>query len=151
MKILLRTMVEGSVSEVFACFDQDLLLALTPPGMRVEILKNAQPPLPGTGISLNVTMLGILKQHWENDFTAYEVAQDASFFVDEGRVMPWPIKQWRHKHLVRKHAHQAQIVDDVEFGCGNFLLDALIYPFVWLQFAYRQPVYRRFFKRKFGK
>ncbi|MBD0260611.1 MAG: hypothetical protein ICV83_33250, partial [Cytophagales bacterium] len=54
---------------------------------------------------------------------------------------------WRHRHEIRQHGTGSLIVDDVSFRSPNRLLDWLLYPVMYLQFAYRKPVYRRLFGR----
>ena len=148
MKFNLVTQVAGNHREVFRRFDKELLLKLTPPGMKAELKRYDEPTAVGSVVELNVTMLGLIKQEWENDITDYEENDAECYFVDEGRKLPWPLKSWRHKHLIRKAKTDAgmecvEIVDDIEYTAGGWT--PFIHPVVWLQFAYRKPLYRKFF------
>lgn len=148
MKFKLVTKVGGKYREVFQQFDKELLLKLTPPGMQAELKRYDEPTAVGSVVELKVTIFGLIKQEWENDITAYEENDRECYFVDEGRVLPWPLKSWRHKHLVRKAVGEdgsecVEIVDDIAYSAGGWT--ALIHPVVWMQFAYRKPLYRKFF------
>jgi ligand-binding SRPBCC domain-containing protein len=72
---------------------------------------------------------------------------DEWFFVDEGKVLPWPLKQWRHKHSVlKKNETESEIIDDIYYSAGLF--SALIYPAIWATFKIRPKRYRQFFEGK---
>ena len=120
MRMLLKTPVRGNYKKVFAGFDQSLLLKLTPPGMKMK-LTHSDP---------------------SDD---YELGAQECHFVDTGRIMPFPIRFWRHNHRVQKDGENALILDDIEYKCSFFLLDWLLYPILWLQFKYRKPIYQRHF------
>jgi ligand-binding SRPBCC domain-containing protein len=143
MHFEVRTKVGGHYRQVFAKFDQDLLLKLVMPGMKLQLLHFDYPPKVGGKIHIRVTIFGMIKQEWKNDFTSYTINENECAFVDEGRQMPWPLKQWRHNHRVVKIQDGTEIVDDVTFATSNKLLDVLMFPVVWMQFRYRRPIYRR--------
>ncbi len=146
MRFQILTRVQGSHRDVFLKFDHSLLTQLTPPGIRMELLHAQEPSEPGAYIQLRVTILGIIRQNWENAFSHYALGELECHFVDEGRVMPFPIRYWRHDHRVLADgAHHAIINDDVTFKTGFFLLDWIMYPILWMQFRFRQPIYRRVF------
>ncbi|MFM2375938.1 MAG: hypothetical protein RLZZ165_1035 [Bacteroidota bacterium] len=145
MRFQTVTRVKGNFQKVFAEFDHSLLLKLTPPGFRVQLLRADPPAMEGGRIVLQVTILGILRQHWENAFSAHETGDEECHFVDEGVTLPFPLKRWRHDHRVLRDGENARIVDDVTYSSGLRLLDWLLYPIMWMQFAYRMPIYRKHF------
>ncbi len=145
MRMLLKTPVRGNYKKVFAGFDQSLLLKLTPPGMKMKLTHSDPSDLPGGKIKIQVTIFGLIKQEWENAFSDYELGAQECHFVDTGRIMPFPIRFWRHNHRVQKDGENALILDDIEYKCSFFLLDWLLYPILWLQFKYRKPIYQRHF------
>lgn len=145
MRLMLKTRVRGNYKKVFAGFDHTLLLKLTPPGMKVELLHADPPEKVGGRIRLKVTIFGILRQNWENEFSSYELREDECHFVDTGLTMPFPVRLWRHDHRVLRDGENAIILDDVTFGSGFFLMDWLLYPIMWLQFKYRKPIYQKHF------
>jgi ligand-binding SRPBCC domain-containing protein len=74
------------------------------------------------------------------------VTEAEAWFTDEGQELPPSLRGWRHRHLVAKRGTQATIHDIIDYRTGSRLLDLLLYPFLWAQFAYRKPVYRRVFR-----
>lgn len=145
MRLKIVTQVMGDYKKVFSGFDHSLLLKLSPPGFRVQLLKADPPEMAGGRIALKVTILGLIHQDWENEFSQYEIGESECHFVDEGRKMPFPIKRWRHDHRVQRDGDHARIVDDVTYSSGLLVVDWLLYPVMWMQFAYRRPIYRRHF------
>lgn len=145
MRLLIKTRVSGNYQKVFAGFDESLLLKLTPPGMKLRLVKADPPDQVGGGIHLHVTVLGIIRQEWKNDFHSHEIKENECHFVDVGRLMPFPFKYWRHDHRVQRDGDNARIVDDITYRCRLKLLEWLVFPIVWLQFRYRRPIYRRHF------
>lgn len=143
MKFKLITPVKGSVKEVFRQFDKDLLLKLTPPGMKIRLIRYDEPTEPGAMVQIEAKMMGIVKQEWLNEITEVVEEDDQAFFVDEGIELPFPLKSWKHKHLIRKGPTEVEIVDDIEYSAG--WLTWLIHPIIWLQFAWRKPQYRKIF------
>ncbi len=147
MRFQILTRVKGDHREVFRQFDQNLLLQLNPPGVRLQILDFQEPDVPGGRIKLRVTILGSIRQDWENEFSQYELSDRECHFVDEGVLMPFPIRKWRHDHrILADGPGRAIINDDITFKTGFFLMDWMMFPILWLQFRYRRPIYRR----KFG-
>jgi ligand-binding SRPBCC domain-containing protein len=148
MRLQIKTSVQGNHVEVFKRFDHSLLLQLTPPGMRMELLHFEEPHLPGSCIRIRVTILGLIRQNWENVFSDYDIGPAECHFVDTGRKMPFPMRRWRHDHrVIADGADRAIINDDVTFETGFLLTDWLLRPIMWLQFRYRRPIYRRLFGR----
>lgn len=145
MRFLIPTLVKGNYKTVFSGFDHGLLLKLTPPGMRLELVSADAPDKPGGRIHIKVKVLGLIRQEWVNEFSRYELRDDECHFVDEGRTMPFPFKRWRHDHRVLKEGDNAKIVDDVTYSSGLLILDWLLFPVVWFQFRYRRPIYRKHF------
>ena len=146
MRFQILTPVKGNLRKVFAGFDHNLLLQLTPPGVKMELLRFDAPDKPGGRIQLRITLLGMIRQEWTNEFPEYALSDAECHFVDVGVVMPFPIKMWRHDHRVLSDGpNRAIINDDVSFKTGFFLMDFLLYPILWLQFRYRRPIYRRIF------
>ncbi|MEY3443202.1 MAG: hypothetical protein RLZZ519_1483 [Bacteroidota bacterium] len=145
MQLKIKTPVAGNYRNVFAGFDDSLLMKLTPPGMKMNLLHSDPPEMPGGRIRLKVTIMGIIHQDWENEFSGYELKEDECHFVDTGIKLPFPMTYWRHDHRVLRDGDNTLILDDIEYKCGFFLLEWLLYPILWAQFRYRRPIYRRHF------
>ncbi len=143
MQFKIITQVQGSVKEVYEQFDKDLLLKLTPPAMKVHLIRYDEPTRPGAIVQIETKILGIIKQYWLNEITEVVETDNESYFVDEGIKLPFPLKFWRHKHLIRKGDSCTEIVDDIQYSAG--FLTWLLHPVVWLQFAWRKPQYRKIF------
>lgn len=148
MNFTIITPVAGDHRKVFDQFNSGLLKALTPPGMKMKVLRYDEPHEPGSMVELQATLYGVVKQIWKNEITEVEHEQDRSWFTDEGRKLPWPLKSWRHKHIVRSGSTPdgepcAEIVDDITYSAG--WLTPLFHPIIYLQFAYRKPQYRKIF------
>jgi ligand-binding SRPBCC domain-containing protein len=148
-QMILKTTVDGSVPEVYDRFGPDLLLQLSPPGMKVTIHEMSYPIELDTDVVIEVSILGIIKQHWHNRITEVIKTDDSCHFVDEGLKLPGMFKSWRHVHRICVGTDgKTQIVDDVTYTSPNNLLGWLFFPAVYLQFAYRKPKYKAFFKSK---
>lgn len=146
MRFQILTKVRGDHRSVFLKFDQSLLLKLTPPGMKMELIRFQEPDAPNGSIQLRVTILGIIRQDWENVFSHYELGPEECHFVDEGKVLPFPMRLWRHDHRVLADGPDHAIInDDITFKTTFLLMDWLLFPILWLQFRYRRPIYRRIF------
>ena len=143
MRIKISTRVEADYRKVFAKFDQHLFLKLNPPLMPVKLLR-----FDGMNVNdevhLELNFPG-KKQLWVSRITEYAAGSEEIYFVDEGIQLPFFLKSWRHFHRIIRQGNHSAIVDDIFFECKWAFLDYLIYPFLYLQFLYRKPVYRRFF------
>lgn len=111
--------------------------------MQIRLIRYDEPTRPGAVLQIESKMMGFIKQQWLNEITEVVEEDEESFFVDEGRTLPFPLKAWRHKHLIRKSGTHVEIVDDITYSAG--WLTWLIHPVVWLQFAWRKPQYRKLF------
>lgn len=145
MHFQIRTPVDGTPRGVFARFDRALFMRLKPPGVSIVLHRFDEPIVAGGVVHLDVKFLGILRQEWYNRITSQQTSDTLCDFVDEGERLPAPLRQWRHHHIIRTGAQGTEIVDDITYHSSNRLLDVLLFPFVYLQFWYRRPVYRKYF------
>lgn len=144
MKIYLETKVEKSAEEVIAGFNEELFKALAPP-FPPSRLKQFDGSETGDIVRIEIWNLGW--QEWVAEIIDHGSDEDGYFFVDIGKKLPWPLKQWRHRHGVRKTEEGSVIVDDIEYSTGKHILDQAIFPVLKSQFTYRQPIYRRRFAK----
>ncbi len=143
MRIYITTTVKAPYQEVAQKFNQKLFTALSPPFPPVHLLRyDGNQPGDEVHVRLN---FGFFRQTWKSRITANTTVPGEVYFVDEGFVLPFFLRYWRHRHEIRRHGTGSLIVDDITFRCPNRLLDYLCYPFMYLQFAYRKPIYRRYF------
>jgi ligand-binding SRPBCC domain-containing protein len=152
MRLLLSTRVRQHYKIVFSRFDRDLFLALAPPFPRVEI-KRFDGCRQGDVVELELKLFGS-KQQWTSHITedgevsGDAVYKDEVYFIDESSdaELPFFLRRWHHKHsIVRESETESFIVDDIEFEAA-WGLDVVLYPLLWLQFAYRKPIYKRYFQ-----
>lgn len=145
MNIIIKTRVAGNYRDVFAKFDRELFEALTPPGMKVDLVR-FDGSATGDIVHIRLSILGLIKQEWISKITEDRIEDDKAWFIDEGEKLPGFLSYWKHRHIVRKSESGSIIVDNITYKTPFILLDWLIYPALYLQFAYRKPVYRKFFR-----
>ncbi|MBU6119687.1 SRPBCC family protein [Hymenobacter siberiensis] len=146
MHVTLRTAVSQSPAVVMAGFTRELFVALAPPFPRLRLLR-----FDGchTGDRVEIELDTLVKRlSWTSLIVDDGVQPDGThFFVDEGQILPPPLRFWRHRHLIQPGSKGGSvIVDALEYRTASRLLDALIYPAMWAQFAWRRPIYRRWFR-----
>ncbi|TGE20750.1 hypothetical protein E5K00_22480 [Hymenobacter aquaticus] len=145
MHLTLRTPVAQPPAQVMAGFTRELFLALAPPfpSFRLHRFDGCR-----TGDQVEIELItGPVHQHWTSLITGHGQLPDGThYFIDEGQRLPAPLRYWRHRHLVEPGPQGGSvIVDAIEYRTVSPLLDALLYPALWAQFAYRKPIYRRVF------
>jgi ligand-binding SRPBCC domain-containing protein len=144
MKLTLRTPVQSSLSTVWEGFDETLFKKLSPPFPPVRLLR-FDGSQPGDVVSLELNFL-LFRQKWTSHITEQQATEQEIYFIDEGRELPFFLTYWRHKHrLIRTRNQGTLIVDEIEYRTPFLLFDYLMYPLLWVQFAYRGPVYQRVF------
>ena len=141
MNFKIETPVAQNPVRVFAQFNQDLFMALKPPLMPLKLLR-----FDGCKIKdeVHVQLMGGILFHsliTDSRQTASEI-----YFVDEGILLPFFLKSWKHQHsILTQENGGALIVDDITFKSPFWLFDYLLFPIMYLQFYYRKPIYKRYF------
>lgn len=144
MKIKIQTLVQGNFKEVYQKFDQELFLKLSPPLVKIN-LSRFDGCKTGDEVHLDMTFLG-KKDRWVSKIVKESECSYEKYFVDEGEILPSPLKHWRHKHIVIKSGNtKCFIVDDINYTTDIPALDLFVYPFIYLSFLYRKPIYRKYF------
>ena len=129
-----------------AGFTRALFVALAPPFPKLRVLR-----FDGcrTGDKVEIELDTLIKRLcWTSLITDDGVRPDGThFFVDEGQTLPPPLRYWQHQHRIEPGpAGGSVIVDDLEYRTASRWLDAVLYPAMWAQFAWRKPIYQRWFK-----
>lgn len=145
MQIHLETPVEQGYLDVKAGFNESLFKKLSPPFPPVKLLR-FDGSEKGNLVTLELNFI-FFKQKWTSEITEDKTTDLEFFFVDQGVELPFFLKNWRHKHRVISTGIGSIIRDEIEFEAPFGLLTYLLYPAMWLQFAFRKPIYRRIFKR----
>ena len=146
MHVILRTAVAQPPAQVLAGFTRELFIALAPPFPKLRLLR-----FDGcrTGDQVEIELDTLVKRlPWTSLIVDDgQLADGTLFFVDEGQTLPPPLRYWRHRHLIQPGPQGGSIiVDDLEYRTATPALDALLYPAIWAQFAWRKPIYRRWFR-----
>ncbi|MBC6991835.1 SRPBCC family protein [Hymenobacter sp. BT491] len=148
MHLQLRTPVYQQPLQVFMGFTRDLFLRLAPPFPTMRLLR-FDGCTPGDRVEIEL-LVGPARFRWTSLITeAGQLPDGSMYFIDEGQELPRPLRYWRHRHLIEHNPVRSGsiIVDDITYRTSSRLLDLLIYPLMWAQFAYRKPIYRRTFAR----
>ncbi len=146
MRIKLSTTVNRPYLEVKAAFTEDLFMSLNPPFPPVKLLR-FDGCTTNDVVSLELNFI-FFKQQWVSLITEDLTDSQQFMFVDEGTKLPFFLRQWRHRHQIVKAGNQCVIVDDIQYKAPNWLLGALLYPALFLQFLYRKPIYKRLLGKK---
>ncbi len=143
MKIEIQTAVQQDYQQVWQGFTRELFLALAPPLTPINLLR-FDGCNKGDEVHLEIDF-GVSKQSWCSKITEQQTSADEIYFIDEGERLPFFLSKWKHKHRILKQKQGSLIIDEIDFesfgGWGSFSL----YPTLYFQFLYRQPIYRRWF------
>lgn len=144
MDIVIKTKVNQDFKAVFAGFNENLFKALAPPFPPVKVLRfdGCQK---GDLVELELDLI-FSKQLWTARIIDFCQEDDIVYFIDKGEKLPFFLKSWYHKHSIQKVGNKAYIIDDIYFDSGNIFTNFLMLPVLYLQFLYRVPIYKKYFK-----
>ena len=143
MRFKLKTKVNGGYREVFKRFDRDLFEYLLPKRADVELVEFGGSQ---TGDRVHLAFKSPLKATWISEITEHGSNADMAWFVDVGTTLPFGLKSWRHRHIVRRlDQDHSEIIDDIEFAFSNQFLSMTFLPAVYLAFLPRKQQYRKYF------
>lgn len=140
MKIEVKTEVKQSASAVWEGFTKDLFEVLSPPFPKANLLRydgNEK----GDIVSIELDFL-IFKNKWVSLISDNQITEEGFFFIDEGKELPFFLSHWKHKHIIKESGEGAEIIDQIDFKSP---FGFLMYPFIYLQFLQRKPLYRKIF------
>ena len=144
MTLTLKTKVNGNYLRVMDRFDLDLFEALKPVGAKMEIIEFTGSK---TGDTVALRFLSPIKAEWVSKITAHGADDKQAYFIYEGETLPFPLKEWKHKHIVEKvDDDKSIIIDDISFSCGNKFLDYFLYLPLIISFYPRKRIYKRYFR-----
>jgi ligand-binding SRPBCC domain-containing protein len=148
MRIVIQTLVEQDYKTVFQGFNRELFMSLRPPLMGLE-LKRFDGCQKGDMVSMELRPFYILRQAWTSLITDSGEETNGYFFVDESQPpnLPAPLKTWKHRHRVLQMPENACLISDEIEYTAVFGLNWLMYPVLWLMFAWRKPIYKKYFKK----
>lgn len=138
MNITFRSKVDGEITAIFKRFDERLFKYLLPPGAQLIEFGGSEK---GDIVHLKLPVAG----EWVSEITENETSEDTCYFIDEGRQLPFPLKEWRHKHILHRTGNSTIIEDNMNFSTGSSFTDLLFYPVLYLSFLPRVWQYKRYF------
>lgn len=144
MEITITTQVESNWREVQRGFTAELFLRLNPPFPPVK-LERFDGCLKGNRVEL-VLQFFLFTQRWVSVITEDGQDNEGFYFIDEGEKLPFFLKRWKHRHIIKSSKTGSQITDRIEYSSGFWLTDLLLYPVLYGQFLYRKPIYKKLFK-----
>lgn len=130
MNITLRSKVIGDLEVITNRFDADLLRYLLPPGAQLIEFGGSKK---GDIVHLKLPLGG----EWISEITEHKVLENMSSFIDEGRKLPFPLKKWKHKHILHRSGKNTIIEDNMTFSTGCIITDMLFYPVLLAAFLPR--------------
>lgn len=142
MKIRIKTRVKEDFSLVVKYFNEDLFRYLLPPGSKLILFEGNSP---GSRVHLEFTFP--FKTQWVSEIIEENKSQDTYSFIDVGRVLPYGLDRWRHRHCIVRDGSGSRIVDEMNFTTGKNWLDVLYYPFLYAAFLPRKASYVNYFKK----
>jgi ligand-binding SRPBCC domain-containing protein len=145
MKLYFETNINLSYEQIRDRFNSDLFIFLSR-GLLPFKLKRFDGCKAGDEIHIE---LGVkpFSMLWISDITYAETNASGWSFIDQGKILPWPLIYWKHHHRVdRVSEHESRIVDDVEFSCKPSIMGPVIKPLLWFLFALRPRRYKRYFE-----
>lgn len=150
MRLCLKTRVDQALPAVWAGFNQSLFEQLNLPFPPVQVIR-FDGCHQGDVVHVRLNFF-LFRQDWISHIIDQKTDDNEIYFVDQGTKLPFFLTYWHHRHrLLRvpadKAAEQTLIIDEVTFRTPFRLTDYLLYPVLWIQFAYRKPVYKRWFNR----
>ncbi|MCH7413129.1 hypothetical protein MM213_06520 [Belliella sp. R4-6] len=145
MDINIETKVEQDYLKVKEGFDETLFKKLSPPFPPVKLLR-FDGSSKGDLVTLELNFI-FFKQKWTSEITEDRTDEQEFYFIDEGTVLPFFLKSWRHKHRIIKSGEGSIIRDEISYSGPFGLMTLLLYPALYLQFLYRKPIYKKLFKK----
>ena len=146
MKINIETAVEQDFLQVKEGFNETLFTKLSPPFPPVKLLR-FDGSKKGDLVTLELDFL-LFKQKWTSLITEDHTDEKEFFFVDQGIELPFFLKEWKHKHRIIKNGSGSIIRDEITFKANPGLSAIFLYPAMYLQFLYRNPIYKKCFRNR---
>lgn len=146
MRLYFKTKVKLSPQKVFEGFDEKLFLKLAPPfpPVRLERFDGCKKD---DKVILKLFFI-FFSQLWESVILKQVITEKEIYFIDKGVRLPFFLSEWQHSHIIQSDEEGGSfIIDDIEYRTPFWLLDYLMYPSMWFIFAYRKPIYRKFFSK----
>lgn len=143
-KVVQKTKVQGNFLDVENAFDRPLFEFLLPIFPKVE-LKRFDGCSVGDKVELFFPGFGF---QWHTQITVRSGNEEECWFIDEGSILPTPLKKWKHTHRFIKISETETIIqDEYNFSCSNKVFEILMIPIIYLGFLPRKRLYKKFFRQ----
>ncbi|NMM46946.1 hypothetical protein [Marinigracilibium pacificum] len=143
MKIVIKTKVESSLADVERKFDRNLFVKLSPLFPKLNLLRFDG--IGKGGVTQLLLDFILFSQEWVSINTHSVSSSKGFYFIDVGKKLPFPLKNWRHHHIIYSE-ESTVIVDRISYSTRSLILDLLMYPAMWLMFYLRKLAYKKYFK-----
>jgi len=148
-QISITTPIDGKdASKALACFDLNLFKALSPSFPKLTIAR-FDGSKPGDMVDIKLSFV-LFQLRWLSKITSESISQEESYFIDEGITLPFFLKTWHHKHIVKLENGQLFIIDEINYSSPFSILGYLVYPMMYAQFAARKRIYKNYFSKLNG-
>tara|TARA_A100001015_G_scaffold158994_2_gene176635 strand:- start:54 stop:485 length:432 start_codon:yes stop_codon:yes gene_type:complete len=143
MKLKIITKLQKSRKIVVDGFNQTLFDTLSPPFPPVKVTRYDGSKT-GDIVELELNFF-IFKQKWISTIIDHGANEKETWFVDKGTTLPFFLTGWHHKHIIQETPTGSSIIDDIEYKSYP-ILEWVLFPVLYLQFLYRIPIYKSYFK-----
>ncbi|GAB3269978.1 hypothetical protein GCM10027347_40360 [Larkinella harenae] len=144
MQIKLITPVQQDYQRVWTGFTRRLFEQLNPPFPPVKVVR-FDGCRKGDVVHVQLNFL-LFKQDWISSITEQQETEREIYFIDRGVKLPFFLTYWQHRHRIIRDGAHTRIADEITFRTPTRLTDFLMFPILYGLFAYRKPVYKRFFR-----
>jgi ligand-binding SRPBCC domain-containing protein len=146
MKIQINSTVKTSYQRVTEGFNEKLFRYLLPPESVAKLVRyDGEEP----ESKIHIRFYLPWKSDWISRITESKKQANEYYFIDKGVKLPFGLKQWTHKHIIKRiSTEESMIVDEIDFSTGFNLTDFLVYPFLYFAFLPRKRSYRKYFETR---
>lgn len=137
------TPVAMTAQATLAGFDRRLFEQLRPAGVSFFVDRFDGCNV-GDEVHLRIGLPGLMTA-WISQITEAIKTDGEVGFVDEGRVLPFVLRSWRHQHRLVERPYGCDIIDEIHYTCPLPGLALLLLPGLRFSFAGRKSVYQRVF------
>ena len=148
MNFSVKTIITNTTKEaVLGGFSSTLFLKIAPPFPKLKLMRYDGCEK-GDEVHLQLDFF-FYKTNWISVIVESGATETKLYFTDIGTTVPAPIKSWQHRHIIWQKESSVVIEDNVTYGCGNKLMEAILFIPFYLLFLYRKPIYKRYFHNPF--
>lgn len=94
--------------------------------------------------------LGPVSLPWRSVVTTYQEGAQECFFIDEGQVLPFGLREFSHTHRITAVGSKTRISEEISLGSTSWLSAVFGLVVFWGQMFMRGPAYRSHFRKRLG-